>query len=78
MESDTYPMRGQVLPVIHELVFVCEEVEPFETVWHVLLLHWLAEPRVVLVPLTVAEVLHQLGGGVAEVKGNGRKGSLMV
>ena len=56
----------------------CEKVKSLQTVWHVLLLHWFPKGWIILIALTIAEALHQLGGGIAKVEGDRGKGALVV
>ena len=61
-----------------KLLFCSEKVDSFQSIGHVLLLHGFPEGWVIFVSLAVAEALHQLGGGIAEVQGDGREGAFVV
>lgn len=56
----------------------CKEVHAAELLGQVLLLHRRAEGRVVLVPFSVAQVLHESGGGIAQVKWHWRQRAAVV
>lgn len=66
----TFPFQRQPVRILLVSGSPGKEVHATQLLGQVLLLHRRAEGRVILVAFSVAQVLHESGGGVAQVEWN--------